>query len=54
MRSLLICPSLRHCHGRVELDQDVARPDALAVADMDGAHDAGLERLDRLGAAARE
>ena len=41
-------------HGRIELDQHVARLDALAVAHMDRAHDAGLERLDDLGAAGRD
>ena len=43
---------LRAGHGRIELDQHVARLDGLAVADMDRPHDAGLERLDDLGAAA--
>ena len=38
-------------HGGIELDQHVARLDALAVAHMDRPHDAGLERLDDLGAA---
>ena len=45
---------LGRVHGRVEFDQHVARLDLLAVADMDGADDAGLERLDDLGAAARQ
>ena len=40
-------------HGRIELDQDIAGLDALPVLHMDRAHDAGLERLDDLGAAAR-
>ena len=46
-------PELGTAHGRVELDEDVAGLDALTVADMDRAHHAGLERLDDLGAAAR-
>ena len=37
----------------IELDQDVAGLDALTVAHMDRTHHAGLERLDGLGAAAR-
>ena len=46
-------PELGPAHGRIELDKDVAGLDALAVTDMDRTHDAGLERLDGLGAAAR-
>ena len=38
-------------HGGVEFDQNVARLDALAVANMDGPDHAGLERLDDLGTA---
>ena len=37
-------------HGRIELDQHVAGLDALPITDMDCANDAGLERLDNLGA----
>ena len=46
-------PELGTAHGRVELNEDVAGPDALTVADMDRTHHAGLERLDGFGAAAR-
>ena len=46
-------PELGTAHGRIELDKDVVGIDALAVADMDRTHDAGLERLDGLGTAAR-
>ena len=40
-------------HGRIELDQHVAGLDALPITDVDRANDAGLERLDHLGAAGR-
>ena len=46
-------PELGAAHGRIELKKDVAGTDALAVADVDRTHHAGLERLDGLGAAAR-
>ncbi len=39
-------------HGRIELDENVAGLDALAILDMDGADDAGGERLHHLDAAA--
>ena len=39
-------------HGGIEFDQHVARFDALAVANVNGAYDAGFERLDQLDAAA--
>ena len=41
-------------HGGVELDQRLAGLDRLPVMHMDGANHAGLERLDQLGAAARD
>ena len=41
-------------HGRIKLDEDGAGAYALTVADMDCAHDAGLERLDGFGSAARD
>ena len=44
-------PELGGVHGGIELDQHVARLDALAVAHMDRTHHARLERLDGLGAA---
>src|ERR687888_338395 len=44
-------PELGAAHGWIELDKGVAGADTLAVADMDGAHDAGLERLYGLSAA---
>ena len=40
-------------HGRIELDQNVAGLDALPVTHVDRSHDTSLERLDHLGAAAR-
>ena len=40
-------------HGRIEFDQNVAGLYALPVADVDGANNARLERLDQLGAPAR-
>ena len=46
-------PKLRLVHRRIELDQHVAGLDALPIADMDGANNAGLERLDHFGPAAR-
>ena len=45
---------LRLRHGRIEFDQHVTRLDALAIADMNGAHDAGFEGLYQLNAAARD
>ena len=36
--------------GRIEFDENVAGPHALAVSHMDGAHHGGFERLDDLGA----
>src|SRR6266545_4975692 len=45
-------PELGAAHSWIEFDKGVAGADALAVADMDGAHDAGLERLYGLGPAA--
>jgi Na+-translocating ferredoxin:NAD+ oxidoreductase RnfC subunit len=39
--------------GGIELDQHIARTDALAVRDPDGAHDASLEGLDHLAVAGR-
>src|SRR6516162_5109363 len=39
----------RHGYRRVELDEDIAGFDALAVADVDSAHNSRLERLDDLG-----
>ena len=46
-----MCSSSAARHGGIELDEDVAGLDALPVVDLDGAHDAGLERLDQLDAA---
>ena len=43
---------LRRRHGRIELDQDVTRLNALPIMNVNGAHDAGLERLYQLDAAA--
>jgi hypothetical protein len=40
-------------HRRVELDQDVAGLDTLSVANLDGADNARLERLDQLCAPTR-
>ena len=42
---------LGRAHRRVELDEDIAGLDALPIADLDGAYDAGLEWLDQLDAA---
>ena len=39
-------------HGRVELDQEIAGVDMLAVDHMDRPDNAGVERLDNLAAAA--
>ena len=39
---------------RIELDQDVAGAYTLAVAHVDGANDAGFQRLHQLGAPARD
>ena len=47
-----MCSSSAVRHGRIEFDEDVARLDALAIADVNGAHDAGLERLYQLDTAA--
>src|SRR5262245_49677125 len=41
-------------HGRIELDQDLPSLDALPVANMDGPHNTGLERLDDFGAPTRD
>src|SRR5262249_3622870 len=41
-------------HGRIELDQHLPSLNALPVANTDGPHDAGLERLDDFGAPARD
>src|SRR5262249_1525822 len=41
-------------HSRIELDQDLPSLDALPIPHMDGPHYAGLERLDHLGAPARD
>src|SRR5262249_1820698 len=46
-------PELGTAHGRVELEKDVTGIYFLTVADMDATHDASLERLDGLRAAAR-
>src|SRR5262249_38332405 len=46
-------PELGTAHGRVELEKDVTGIYFLPVADMDATHDASLERLDGLRAAAR-
>ena len=45
---------LRRRHRRIELDQHVTRLDALPVANVNGAYDAGLEGLYQLDAAARD
>ena len=45
---------LRRRHGGIEFDQHVTRLDALAVANVNGAYDAGLEGLYQLDAAARD
>src|SRR2546430_7650746 len=45
-------PSLRLAHRWIEFDEHVASPDALAVAHVDRANDAGLKWLDYLCAAA--
>ncbi len=45
-------PAFRLVDGRVELDEHLAGLHALAVMNMNGAHDAGLERLDQFGATA--
>jgi hypothetical protein len=45
-------PELGGVHGRIEFDQHVASIDPLPVAHVDRPHDARLERLDDLGAAA--
>ena len=39
-------------HRWVELDEDVSDPNALSILNMDRANHSGLERLDKLGAAA--
>jgi hypothetical protein len=39
-------------HGRVKLDQNLAGGDGLSIVHMDGANDAGFERLDYLGSPA--
>ena len=54
MKSLCKCPSSACVHRRIELDQHVAGLDALPIADMDRANNAGLERLNHLGPAARD
>ena len=41
-------------HCRIELNQNVTRLDALAIAHVDGAHDAGLEWLYQLDPTARD
>src|SRR5262249_22218571 len=41
-------------HGRIELDQELPSLDALPVADVDGPHHTGLERLDDFGAPTRD
>src|SRR5262245_27053542 len=46
-------PELGTAHGRIELEKNVASIYLLTIADMDATHDACLERLDCLGAAAR-
>src|SRR5262245_26981140 len=46
-------PELGTAHGRIELEKNVASIYLLTIADMDATHDARLERLDCLGAAAR-
>ena len=43
---------LRRRHGGIEFNEDVARLDALPIVDVNGAHDAGLERLYQLDTAA--
>jgi hypothetical protein len=48
----LQAPQLGAVHGWIEFDQHLANFYGLAVADVDGAHHAGLERLDQLGATA--
>ena len=50
----LIMLPLDVIHGLIELDQGLGGLDHLPVADMNGAHDAGLEGLDDLGASARD
>ena len=45
--------AFRRVYGRIELDQHVADLDRLPVLHPNGAHHAGLERLDDLGATAR-
>ena len=45
--------TFRRIHGRIELDQHVAGLDRLSVLHPNGPHHACLERLDDLGAAAR-
>ena len=40
-------------HGRIELDQDLARFDGLSIAHMNCADHTGLERLNDFGAPAR-
>ena len=46
---LLLCSR----HSWIELDQHVARLDALAILGMNGAYDAGLKGLNELNSAAR-
>ena len=52
MRSLPDVLLLGRLHGGIELDENLAGLDALPVLNVDGAHNAGLERLDDLDAAA--
>jgi hypothetical protein len=40
-------------HSGVEFDEQLARFDLVSVLDVNGAHDAGLERLNELGAAVK-
>ena len=45
--------AFRRVHGRIELDQHVARLDHLPVLHPNGPHHPGLERLDDFGTTAR-
>lgn len=49
MQTIALCG----VHRRIELDQQVARLDRLPVLHVNGAHHAGLERLDHLASPAR-